>query len=176
MLARVIFIQLDNATPHRINPARFNQRCDEIGIDCRLVYQPSQSPDLNVCDLCFFPSLQSLYYKTSGIDNLHRLIAAVLDAFEQYDANKLNRAFLSLFMNYNQIKIHHGDNCYKLDHMGKQRLERIGMLPERIFVAQDIDEIPNDIFDGMMNGEGLHDEIEDNDFNMLFDDIDEQNL
>jgi hypothetical protein len=148
MVSKTIFIQLDNATPHNVDSAEFNRVCDELGIDCRIIYQPPQSPDFNICDLSFFPAIQSLYFQQENIVNKHRLIAAVAEAFRQYDCNKLNRAFLSLFQNYNMVLQHNGSNIYKVPHMGKGSLERRGLLPERITVEFPVD-VPEDFyFDG----------------------------
>jgi hypothetical protein len=168
MLSEVVFIQLDNATPHRINTDRFNRKCVQIGIDCRLVYQPSQSPDMNICDLSFFPAIQSLYYKTPGVDTVNRLIAAVEEAFTNFDPCLLNRAFLTLFMNYNQILLNEGGNNYKLPHMGKEALENMGELPEKIAVvdANMVANVPDDVIEGMLNDA-------DNFNDMIFEEIDE---
>jgi hypothetical protein len=46
----------------------------------------------------------------------------------------LNRAFLSLLMNYNLVLQHEGSNLYKLPHMGKEKLEKRGELPFSIKV------------------------------------------
>jgi hypothetical protein len=148
MKRETLYIQQDNASPHRINMDSFVERCNELGlVDCRLIYQPSQSPDFNICDLCFFPSIQSLYGKIPGVKDSLTCIAAVTAAFNDYDPNLLNRAFLSLFMNYNMTLKHDGCNKYPVPHMGKQRLERIGELPVTIRVWTPVDDVPNAIFD-----------------------------
>jgi hypothetical protein len=55
-----IYIQHDNAPPHKIDKEIFKLRCSELGIDCQMFYQPAQSPDMNICDLSFIPAIQSL--------------------------------------------------------------------------------------------------------------------
>jgi hypothetical protein len=122
-----IFIQHDNAPPHKINKDLFNLRCAELGVDCELFDQQAQSPDTSICDLSFFPAIQSLYYKNPGIHNLKDIIAAVKKSFKKYDPNNLSRAFLSLFMNYNMMLEYKGDNQYKQLHMGKAALEKKGV-------------------------------------------------
>jgi hypothetical protein len=152
-----ILIQQDNATPHRINMDRFNAKCFELGLlDCRLVYQPSQSPDFNICDLSFFPSIQSLYQKIPGVKDSLTCINAVTRAFDSYDPNLLNRAFLSLFMNYNMTKQHNGSNKYPVPHMGKDRLEKEGLLPTTLSVWKLIDEVPvENLLDNMTDDESF---------------------
>jgi hypothetical protein len=49
-----ILIQHDNAPPHKINDGKFRARCSDLGVDCRVIYQPAQSPDCNICNLIFF--------------------------------------------------------------------------------------------------------------------------
>jgi hypothetical protein len=142
MKSRPITIQLDNASPHKVDWQRFNNKCLELQIDCRLSYQPAQSPDLNICDLSFFPSLQAHYYKIPGVNSIESCIAAVRTAWENYDPKLLNRAFLSLFMNYNMVLQYGGSNNYMVPHMAKERLERAGELPDRIM----IEDIPDEIF------------------------------
>ena len=58
---RVIKIQQDNARPH-IQPqdSMFLQAAQRLGLNVELVCQPPNSPDLNVLDLGYFNSIQSL--------------------------------------------------------------------------------------------------------------------
>jgi hypothetical protein len=150
MKNQTLYIQQDNASPHRINMELFNERCLLLGlVDCRIIYQPSQSPDFNICDLCFFPSIQSLYGKIPGVKDSLTCIQAVTNAFNSYDPNLLNRSFLSLMMNYNMTLKHGGCNKYAIPHMGKERLERLGELPVTLRVWQAVDEVPDDIFGGL---------------------------
>jgi hypothetical protein len=129
MRKQTIWIQHDNAPPHRINERELKIRCDQLGVDCRFYYQPAQSPDLNLCDLSFFPAIQSLFYKIESERTLAAIVSAVTSAFEIYDPNNLNRGFLSLMMNYNKVLEHDGSNFYKFPHMAKKKLERLGTLP-----------------------------------------------
>jgi hypothetical protein len=147
-----IYIQHDNAPPHKIDAVIFNSRCSELGVDCQMFYQPAQSPDMNICDLSFFPSIQSLYYKTVGIRNIQDIINAVKKSFDNYDPNNLNRAFLSLFMNYNKVLETKGDNNYKQPHMGKAALERKGTLPITIPVfEEEEDDIDDETIDRLID-------------------------
>jgi hypothetical protein len=92
-----------------------------------LYTQPAQSPDLNVNDLGFFASLQSMYSKTAPTDALE-LIDKVETCcgFNNYHVNKLNRIWLTLQSScMNEIIEEKGDNKYKIPHMNKARLERL---------------------------------------------------
>lgn len=102
----------------------------------KLYTQPAQSPDLNVNDLGFFHSLQSIYYKKSPKNSIE-LIEIVEEAFKAYPVNKLNRIWLTLQSCMNLIIEDRGDNKYKTPHMNKDRLERLGQLPISIPVTQD---------------------------------------
>jgi hypothetical protein len=58
---RTIFIQQDNARPHLLpNDDAFLQAVAQTDLDIRLMQQPPNSTDMNVLDLCFFRSIQSL--------------------------------------------------------------------------------------------------------------------
>jgi hypothetical protein len=153
-----VYIQLDNATPHKVNNIDFRNKCNMLGIDCRLIFQPSQSPDMNICDLSFFPSIQSLYFKTVGLKTIKNIIDAVKLSWEAYDCNKLNKAFLSLFMNYNMVLQYDGDNKYKVPHMRKDAIERAGLLSTKIAV---IEPIPDNAFLEYINDDGELFDIDD---------------
>jgi hypothetical protein len=167
MRSRLIRIQLDNATPHRaISMEAFYNKANELGLNVRLIFQPAQSPDTNICDLAFFASIQSLYYKKANIRTNVDLINAVRDCFVNYNPNLLNRAFLSLFQNYNCLVLNNGNNKYKTPHMGKEQLERTGMLPTTIRAL----ELANNVPDlGYLNENDLA-----LDLDGLFDAIDEE--
>jgi hypothetical protein len=129
----------DNATPHsKINMAEFNAKCIELGVNVSINFQPPQSPDLNINDLSFFASIQSLYYKQTevNIKNIETLIEAMDYTYGHYNCIKINRAFLTLFTNYNAILQSDGKNSYKIKHMSKESLERRGLLPTKIAVQR----------------------------------------
>jgi hypothetical protein len=127
MLAKEIKIIHDNATPHsKIDEDEFRDKCIELGINVTLNFQPPQSPDLNINDLSFFSSVQSLYYKQTEVDiiSIETLMDAMDYTFMHYNPIKLNRAFLTLFTNYNAIFQTEGKNNYKIKHMSKESLEK----------------------------------------------------
>ena len=79
-------------------------------------------------------SAQLLYYR-SAPRNAGEIIEQVQAAYNAYDSRKINKIWLSLMCCLNEIIKHHGNNDYKLPHMGKDRLERIGQLPITIPVC-----------------------------------------
>jgi hypothetical protein len=61
---RTIWIQHDNATSHvQPNDVDFQVLLAQTGLDTRIMYQPSNSPDINILDLGFSSSLHSLTYR-----------------------------------------------------------------------------------------------------------------
>ncbi|XP_047079445.1 uncharacterized protein LOC124690046 [Lolium rigidum] len=93
---RTIFIQQDNAKPHVLpHDEGFRQAVAQTDLDIKLLQQPPNSPDLNVLDLCFFRSLQSLT-DTSAPNNIRELIHGVEEEYRNYEVNKLSRSFITL--------------------------------------------------------------------------------
>ena len=75
-----------------------------------------------------FQALQSAYFKNVG-DDKNKLIEKVQKCFEDYPHTKINNAFLTLMCCMNEIVKIGGDNCYKIPHMSKAKLEWDGTLP-----------------------------------------------
>ena len=127
-----IYIQQDNARPHVLpDDPEFLAAVAKTGLDIRLIQQPACSPDLNVLDLGFFNSIQSLTDSRSP-RTLQELIKGVLEEFEGYDSSKLNKIFLSLQCCMIEIMNHGGGNDYSPPHISKDKLERLGWLPRRL--------------------------------------------
>lgn len=129
---RVCKIQQDNATPHiRSDDKHFLEEASKTGLDISFSPQPANSPDLNVLDLGFFRSIQSLQHQKSP-KTIPELIKAVEESFNDLDSEKLNKVFLSLQQCMTEVMKVKGCNRYKLPHMGKDKLERQGALPETL--------------------------------------------
>jgi hypothetical protein len=127
-----IFIQQDNAKPHiAADHEDFVATATSDGFDIRLRCQPPNSPDLNVLDLGFFNAIQSLKNQLA-VRDIDTLIDATVTAFYQIDREKLNRVFLTLQQCMTCIMETDGGNGYRLPHMGKDRLERDGTLPDSL--------------------------------------------
>ena len=88
-----------------------------------------------------------------GKDNKDSLIEAVQMANADFDDKKINRAFLTLATCLEEIIQSHGDNRYKIPHIGKDRLERLGQLPARIEASESSIEIARDFLDSQEGSE-----------------------
>jgi hypothetical protein len=136
-----IIVQQDGAKAHLpVDDPVFKAKVEELynGNEnaVKLYTQPAQSPDLDVNDLGFFASLQSMYYKTAPTDALE-LIDKVETCFNNYHVYKLNHIWLTLQSCMNEIIEDKGDNKYKIPHMNKVRLERLNQLPISLAVTQE---------------------------------------
>ena len=120
-----------------VNDEQFAAAVAQTGMDIRIINQPPNSPDMNVLDLGFFNSLQSLAYGTiSG--SIDELIANVQKEFNEYDPSTLNRVFLTLQGCLIEVMKDGCGNRYKIPHMDKDRLEALGMLPKSLTVDRQL--------------------------------------
>jgi hypothetical protein len=103
----------------------------ETGLNIRLMNQPPNSPDMNCLDLGFFASLQSLTFNMFS-RNLDELIDNVIKEFQEYDPTLLNRVYLTLQSCLIEVMKASGGNRYKIPHMNKERLQALGILPDRL--------------------------------------------
>ena len=94
--------------------------------------QPANLPDTNVLDLGFFRSLQTDYYKLKCAKDIDGLIANVLKAWEGYDLRKLDKIWVSHQAVCDEILCYNGGNDYTLPHLGKDKRENHGNVPDRI--------------------------------------------
>jgi len=76
-------------------------------------------------------SLQSKAYLRNS-KNIDELIKNVEKEYVEYDQNMVNRVFLTLQGCFLEVMKLGGGNGYKIPHMNKERLERLGMLPTRL--------------------------------------------
>ncbi|KAK9733580.1 hypothetical protein RND81_04G076300 [Saponaria officinalis] len=124
-----IYIQQDNAKPHlKDNDLEFRAVADSDGFNIHLVFQPPNSPDLNINDLGFFRSIQSLQNEKPA-NNIEELVEAVENAFLEHVPTKLNDNFLTLQAVMIEIMKVKGHNNFKIPHMRKGVLQRQGILP-----------------------------------------------
>jgi hypothetical protein len=129
---RPIWIQQDNAPSH-VPPEDYELQAAiaQTGLDIRIISQPPNSPDMNVLDLGFFASLQSLTW-TRTARNIDEMIYNVEKEYEEYNPSNLRRVFLTLQACMIEVMKINGGNRYKLPHMNKSRLEALGILPDRL--------------------------------------------
>jgi hypothetical protein len=133
-----IILQHDNAKPHiKNNDREFQEAVGRSMFDIELISQPANSPDLNVLDLGFFNSIQSLQHQYSP-RTIDEMIDAVGDSFLRLHYSVLNNNFLTLQTCMEEVILHDGSNNYKIRHMSKQRLEREGRLPLSINCSQEV--------------------------------------
>ncbi|XP_021854804.2 uncharacterized protein [Spinacia oleracea] len=87
---KVIFIQQDNAKAHITQDDPKWQTVYQQGdFTFILIQQPHNSPDLNILDLGFFRSIQSLMHKKMPKD-VDKMMEAVNEAFYELDPNTLS--------------------------------------------------------------------------------------
>lgn len=123
-----IKIQLDNASPHGIlTDQEIIEDCNKEGWNIHFKPQPPNSPDLNVLDLGFFNSIQSLQHQAQ-VKTVEELISAVQDAYWSLSKETLDDIFLTLQKTMELIMKNRGGNNFKLNHMNKAKLRSEGSL------------------------------------------------
>ncbi|XP_042026328.1 uncharacterized protein LOC121773514 [Salvia splendens] len=134
--SKEIYIQQDNVKPH-ISTAdpEFEEAANSNGFKIQLICQPPNSPDTNILDLGFFRAIQSLKDK-KACSNVDELLQNVSMAYEELTPQTLNKVFLTLQSVLSEILEVQGGNNYRIPHMNKDRLERIGALPNVLEVEE----------------------------------------
>jgi len=134
-VGQTILIQQDNARPHLLpGDKEFKEAVAKTRLKIKLMQQPPNSPELNVLDLGFFNSIQSLM-DTRSPKTIQDFIKGVQEEFEEYDVSKLNKIFLSLQACMIEIMNHGGGNGFSPPHVGKTRLENLCLLPKIVCVV-----------------------------------------
>ena len=134
-----IRIQQDGAKSHiKPDDPQWLEYLDDMNLQQKLTLltQPANSPDLNHNDLGFFHAIEKAYQRKFPLKSPDEIIKCVTDAFWEYPMNKMNRLWLTRMQCMNEILECHGGNDYKLPHMGKEKLERIGKLPDVLEVTE----------------------------------------
>ena len=123
-----IQLQEDGAKSHILeDDVEFKEAVDEIGLNLTVFTQSPNSPDTNILDLAFFRAIQS--FNDDCPANEEELIKSVEKAYGEYPYRKLNHVWLTLQSCFNMIIENDGGNDYKILHMGKESLQRRGLLP-----------------------------------------------
>ncbi|XP_021762524.1 uncharacterized protein LOC110727264 [Chenopodium quinoa] len=137
-LSKDIFIQWDNARPHQISrDEEFKAAYTTHGFNIQLIFQPAQSPDLNVLDLGLFKVIQSLQYQ-SFPTNIEELIEKVYEAYEWFDPILNKYTWITLQSVMKMILEKEGGNNFNPPHMGKRKLDSLGQLPEFLEVEREL--------------------------------------
>jgi hypothetical protein len=128
----VIKLQFDNAPGHtgHNNLARIEQYIVEKNLEIELVKQPANSPDLNMCDLAFFRSLdcraEAIKRDLKNAQGIDKIFQSVQVAFEEYDGDTLASCYGHLYAVYNAILAHDGDNNFNNPHAKVRKRLRNG--------------------------------------------------
>ncbi|KAK9733339.1 hypothetical protein RND81_04G061200, partial [Saponaria officinalis] len=127
-----IIIQQDKTKTH-INgdDPEFLRVAQADGFDIVLQCQPSNNPDLNINALGFFRVIQTIQHEKS-LKTVGELIIAVEVVLNETNNVTLNYVWLSLMFCMNEILSDKGNNKYKLPHMNKKKLSRLGILPTHV--------------------------------------------
>jgi hypothetical protein len=149
---RNIFIQQDGASSHidQQDPD-FVAAAVTGNWNIKILTQPAQSPDTNHLDLSFFRAMQSTQWDNGFACEIDGLIRQVERAYEEFPARKIDFGFLTLQSCLEEILLSNGDNKYKIPHMGKEKLLRLGTLPVHINASADACLIAREVmgeFDG----------------------------
>ena len=123
-----IRLQQDGAKSHILeDDMEFKEAVAKIALILTMFTQSLNSPDTNILDLGFFRAIQ--LFNDDCPANEEELIKSVEKAYGEYPYRKLNRVWLTLQSCLNKIIENDGGNDYKILHMGKQSLQRRGLLP-----------------------------------------------
>ena len=134
----------DGAKPHtgRGTEAILTALGQQDGWDMTFTRQPAQSPDMNKSDLCLFASPQKRAHRLKqDSKKVEDLIAAVRQAYEEYDVAILTRIHAIQYEIYRQIMLSGGDNTYKLPHSGTRTRQESGQevpdysVPTELFLS-----------------------------------------
>jgi hypothetical protein len=111
-----IYIQQDNEKTH-VN-------CDDPTVvaaamegnwDIRMVFQPPNSPDMNILDLGWFASIQAMFRQNMP-KTLPYIVSKVEESLREYEHEKLNRIFLSHQDCMREVIKYKGSIHYDLPH------------------------------------------------------------
>lgn len=124
-----IVIQHDGAPGHidKTNAVALPAAGQLEGYNITFEVQPAQSPDLNLCDLCFFNSLQKRSFELRSKSTTEmQLMATVQEAWDQYDWQTLERSWGHLFAVYRAVLDAGGTNQYTKPHSGVRERQHDG--------------------------------------------------
>ena len=114
-----IWAQHDNAPSNNLNEdPDINREGTADGWGIKFINQPPNSPDLNILDLGFFNSIQSLQDRTTP-RTIDDLIAEVRTAFAAQKSQELGAVWTTLQSILQEIMLAKGDNNFKLPHLKK---------------------------------------------------------
>ncbi|XP_074314417.1 uncharacterized protein LOC141649631 [Silene latifolia] len=133
-----ISIQQDNAKPYISGKDRkFKEAATSDVFNIILEQQPENSPDLNILDLGFFRSIQSLQDEKPA-KTVEELVNNVTQAYEEETFEILDNVWLSLQACMVEIIQKKRHNNYLLTHLAKAAQRRPGTLPRDLQIDEDL--------------------------------------
>ena len=128
------WLQQDGAKSHILEDnVEFKEVVDEIDLNLTMYTQSPNLPDTNIFDLVFFRAIQS--FNDDCLANEEELMKSIEKAYGEYPLRKLNHVWLTLQSCLNMIIENDGGNDYKIPQMGKESMERRGLLPRVLDVT-----------------------------------------
>ena len=107
---------------------------------------------MNVLDLGFFNSIQSLQYKHAAT-NIDDLVKEVDYAFQSVPATSLTNNFITLQKVFNEIMNCNGNNDFKLPHLHKAAAKRTGKEITEVFCDEETLRNAKKFLQGMQGSE-----------------------
>eukprot|EP00904_Undaria_pinnatifida_P000538 jgi/Undpi1/10485/HiC_scaffold_29.g12935.m1 len=124
--ASTVYVQQDNAPGHRVlEDPEVVAAAGQGGMRMELLNQPANSPDMNILDLGFFNSIQSLQDRTTPT-TIDQLVAEVERAFWAQTPATLGNVWTTLQSVLQEVMLARGDNTFKLPHLRKATAARRG--------------------------------------------------
>ena len=123
-----IWLQQDGTKSHILEDnVELKEAVDKIGLNLTMFTQSPNLPDTNILDFGFFRAIQLFNDDCPAYEE--ELIKPVEKAYGEYPMCKLNYVWLTLQSCLNMIIDNDGGNDYKILHMGKESMDRSGLLP-----------------------------------------------
>ena len=133
-----ILIQMDNAPSHIDGTEReWIEAVQKTGLPIEISRQPACSPDLNVLDLGYFNSIQSLQHKTRSY-TIQQIIYNVIKSFQDLEVTTLSNILVTWKIIMLKIIQEEGDNTYKIPHKRRYLLEKSGIVTTTVVVNNSI--------------------------------------
>ncbi|KAF0697312.1 Aste57867_11995 [Aphanomyces stellatus] len=118
-----IKIQQDNARPH-VPPCDVDvvAACTSMGWNMEVVYQPPNSPNMNVLDLGFFRVIQAFQLEKFS-SSLEEIVATTEAAWVDVSMRTLDKNFLTLQCCIQEVIRSNGGNDYNIPYIKKVMLD-----------------------------------------------------
>ena len=125
---------MDNVPSHIDGTEReWIESVQKTGLPIEISRQPVCSPDLNILDLGYFNSIQSLQHKTRSY-TIQQIICNVIKSFQDLEMTTLYNIFVTWQIIMLKIIQAEGDNTYKMPHNRRYLLEKSGIVTTTVVV------------------------------------------